>query len=1621
MSTSLVNKERFIPSRLSNLAVWLDGADSTTIGLSGNTTQVLTWKDKSSYSNNFSVQPVPPPIPPIFSVSRVIAGSDTITLSPSFAAVVTASLSGAAGGGAVAAGGPGGFAGYTFANVPAGTTIQYTVGPFGTPGNGSGGGGGATTMTIGNDTIVAGGGGSSVKLNPGNAASTPFGGAINSDGSAGFYFNDSRAVTPPPPGFSYTVGGGAAISANGSIRIAPSPSNYTTPGTGTFVVAAPISATITVYGGAGGGDGGKLGGKVVYTGAMPVGTYTWNVGNKGIGSTGGAGYYPGNNGMISYPADLPFGGGVNAPGDAGVVFTNQSTSQSELGFTKTPGGGGSISTNGSVVITLPPPVTNEYASGTSTWKSPSYTSSVVIEVRGAGAGGGSSGVGIGGNSGGSGGRAYLTVVGVPPGTSFNYTVGTGGQGSQASGPQDNDSITGGSGGFPDGQSGTTNSGGGGGGGSSAVSYIDPTAGVVVVQAGGGGGGGAWAYYSGGKPVDGLAGGDGGYPSSGGGKGGGVSDTPQQGGDGSYVLNGAVNRLWPVYFSGYNGAGGAGGPGSYQQQGVNTGFAGGDGYISFNAYPLGIPANFDTPINASFIPTETSTYIITVNGAGGGGGSGGRGVYTTTLTRNVGYPLTVGASGSGGNAGSASTFGGLTVGVNTDVILRAGGGGGGSAGGGGGGSSALVFPNGAIIGGGGGLGDGGTSGGRGGGSDVNGANGGSTLNGGNGGGFSSGTLPAGSSVSTLGAGTAGSPGSIVISYSPVDIITPVSVISDTFSTPVAGTYTITVNGAGGGGGRGGQGIYTVTLGAGVTYPYYLGAGGTGALPGGPTYIGIFPVETKSATLEAGGGGSSQDVPSAGALGGGGIAYGGAGGQPGVNGYNGFVNSGFGGRGGSTTLTGVTSIVGGGSQGDKGSIYFTVSYTTPVSSPSLTVYSNSGVLFPSGYSAISSKLSGLGSTKTMIAVYQCSGAAASMNIGIGTSVPGGSFGICQADRILYSPYQYGNGYDLTFTPSNYTAKSYAFASYNTAPYAITGMPGFNDASMNSVAFKNLITDTSLIIGRQLTGYPTGDFILHELIATSNALTSSDRQDVEGYLAAKWGLSAQLPSSHPYKNFEPSGDQWIPPTLPTTISGLVSWLDMTYPGQTTTNVVDRVGGSFDNRGPSPILSNINNLPSLYLPGYGSALYRDINQTAVGSVLLVVTFSDSDTVSHPIIAFNGSPALAYVNGTLILGNTNGYYITSPDPISVTTDLGPNLVFFSWENSNYYLSVNGGTPVVGSYAAPARSDKFYIGLYTGGVGQSPQMNFGELVVYNQYFEQSERQLLEGYLAWKWSIVNKLPSSHPFSKDSPNGATVSETGALNIPAQIASLTTWLDAADSASIVLTGGLNVSGWSDKSATLDVFTSTNRPTYSTTDNIVGGPPRPGVYFSDKNFLRGTVNAAISSGVGTCFMVASIITNAAVFMGAYVDGIPQAGNSFGLISDSLSVTSPFQGSQREYRNPLPSYPPRPTLIFASIDVYDSRAGGGSWAFQTPEIIIENILVGGRLVQTSWTPFTPTPSPWNLGYLGTYPAFQNFYLHEFLCFSEFFTESQRFVVEGYLAWKWGIQSQLPLGHPYKDARPQSA
>ena len=53
------------------------------------------------------------------------------------------------------------------------------------------------------------------------------------------------------------------------------------------------------------------------------------------------------------------------------------------------------------------------------------------------------------------------------------------------------------------------------------------------------------------------------------------------------------------------------------------------------------------------------------------------------------------------------------------------------------------------------------------------------------------------------------------------------------------------------------------------------------------------------------------------------------------------------------------------------------------------------------------------------------------------------------------------------------------------------------------------------------------LAELMVIPSVLSEEDRQNLEGYLAHKWGLTDNLPTDHPYKD-NPQGSDGFPYTF-------------------------------------------------------------------------------------------------------------------------------------------------------------------------------------------------------------------------------------------------------------------------------------------------------------------------------------------------------------------------------------------------------------------------------------------------------------------------------------------------------------
>jgi hypothetical protein len=94
--------------------------------------------------------------------------------------------------------------------------------------------------------------------------------------------------------------------------------------------------------------------------------------------------------------------------------------------------------------------------------------------------------------------------------------------------------------------------------------------------------------------------------------------------------------------------------------------------------------------------------------------------------------------------------------------------------------------------------------------------------------------------------------------------------------------------------------------------------------------------------------------------------------------------------------------------------------------------------------------------------------------------------------------------------------------------TSLNGSNQSTRGAISFPGPAT-TNIGVGftTQLSNYFQGT--INEIIIYNREVTTDERQQVEGYLAYKWGLQSNFPSSQPYKINPPFQNTIILPTVP------------------------------------------------------------------------------------------------------------------------------------------------------------------------------------------------------------------------------------------------------------------------------------------------------------------------------------------------------------------------------------------------------------------------------------------------------------------------------------------------------------
>jgi hypothetical protein len=137
---------------------------------------------------------------------------------------------------------------------------------------------------------------------------------------------------------------------------------------------------------------------------------------------------------------------------------------------------------------------------------------------------------------------------------------------------------------------------------------------------------------------------------------------------------------------------------------------------------------------------------------------------------------------------------------------------------------------------------------------------------------------------------------------------------------------------------------------------------------------------------------------------------------------------------------------------------------------------------------------------------------------------------------------------------------------------------------------------------------------------------------------------------------------------------------------------------------------------------------------------YSES-TTTFAIIRYNGTQAVG-------IGRA-GQYLS----VGIPAYSSPFLVQSSHNVSTEYMSVNGNLTV--SSAGTGQSGNFNITSYGLGVntntGDYFALNgyYGEVMYFNVQLSDTNRQKIEGYLAWKWGLQASLPVGHPYALAAP--------------------------------------------------------------------------------------------------------------------------------------------------------------------------------------------------------------------------------------------------------------------------------
>jgi hypothetical protein len=478
------------------------------------------------------------------------------------------------------------------------------------------------------------------------------------------------------------------------------------------------------------------------------------------------------------------------------------------------------------------------------------------------------------------------------------------------------------------------------------------------------------------------------------------------------------------------------------------------------------------------------------------------------------------------------------------------------------------------------------------------------------------------------------------------------------------------------------------------------------------------------------------------------------------------------------------------------------------------------------------------------------------------------------------------------------------------------------------------------------------------------------------------------------------------PRTIPGCALWLDaadsstFTLSGSSITAWRDKSGNSN-----SPTFSA--NKPT-YVNGYvltsnGNQQFTvpaaTLSQSAGGSGTIFFVYKDLQTPAgiYRILFANNS---GYLWQSLLRPDSLSYQLNNVVVPALSTALNNTNILIYCMSYTYGSSVGSvqvnGTTYVTSYSPTivSPSGPLVISGFTSGGVDNANIQLYETITYTTTLTTSQRQLIEGYLAWKWGLLSSLPGTHPY-KTTPLFTRPFQ------PTDILGCSLWLDAADASSLTLSGS-SVTQWNDKSG--NGYNATPYSTFGNATVSTGYQNNNNVLnFSGNNLYRTATNAAVYPV--DAYMVLSLKSGVT---SANILSLTQGSGTNNWTSFSIGAYSSARWNQssplgaRSYDTNTTETTPTSFLLM-------------NWTLANNNFSIRrNTTTIGSTTSFTWS--LPSNPSFCIGfpYISDATGPFNVYMGEIVIFNSVLSTSQRQQVEGYLANKWGLRSSLPSTQPFK-------